>query len=67
MAYPTVTLSAVNQIFAVLKIEVRKHDLGYYEATGMVDEHGEPFQEIRLLDLTHVILKHLVKQEKISD
>jgi hypothetical protein len=56
MAYPTVNLSSANAIFSVLGIVFEKHELGYYQARG---QEGQVFQNAKLIDLTHEVLKEL--------
>lgn len=63
MAYPKLTIHAANLMFQAISVEIFQHELGYYEAIGILNEHEEPFRETRLIALTHNILKHLVKGE----
>lgn len=58
MSYPIVNLNAANAIFNAIGIIITKHDLGYYEAIG----RGYTFQETKLIDLTHKVLKQLTEE-----
>ncbi|MGI2907691.1 hypothetical protein [Tolypothrix sp. VBCCA 56010] len=55
MAYSVVNLASANAIFAAINVQIIKHELGYYFAK--VD--GEELKEVRLIDLSHAILRKL--------
>jgi hypothetical protein len=61
MAYPVVNLAAANAIFAEIGIQITKHELGYYQACV----NGNTIQSLKLIDLTHAILKE-VRGEKTN-
>lgn len=64
MAYPKLTIHAANLMFQAIGIEIFQHELGYYEAIGILNEHEQPFRETRLIALTHDILTYITNQEK---